>query len=45
MDEGIYEGKLIDGNINIIKDEYEARTLKMIEIKGRHLESVLKVPK
>ena len=44
-DEWTYELKLIDGNNNIIKVEYEARTLKMIEIKGRHLESVLKVPK
>ncbi|WP_297483873.1 hypothetical protein [uncultured Photobacterium sp.] len=43
--EWIYELKLIDSNNNIIKVEYEARTLKMIEIKGRHLESVLKVPK
>ncbi|OBU16340.1 hypothetical protein AYY19_04060 [Photobacterium aquimaris] len=43
--EWIYELKLIDANNNIIKVEYEARTLKMIEIKGRHLESVLKVPK
>ncbi|MGF1701505.1 hypothetical protein L4D09_14500 [Photobacterium makurazakiensis] len=39
----IYELKLIDPNNNIVKVEYEARTLSIIEIKGRALENVIKV--
>ncbi|MGF1683846.1 PepSY domain-containing protein [Photobacterium minamisatsumaniensis] len=39
----IYELKLIDPNNNIVKVEYEAKTLSIIEIKGRALENVIKV--
>ncbi|MCW8329981.1 PepSY domain-containing protein [Photobacterium sp. SDRW27] len=39
----IYELKLIDSNNNIVKVEYEAKTLSIIEIKGRGLENVIKV--
>ncbi|BDR36255.1 hypothetical protein PDY_33030 [Photobacterium damselae subsp. damselae] len=41
-DEWVYELKLIDPNNHIIKVEYDARTLSIIEIKGRGLEHVLK---
>ncbi|ELR65538.1 membrane protein [Photobacterium marinum] len=41
----IYELKLIDANNNIVKVEYEAKTLSIIEIKGRGLEHILKVTK
>ncbi|MGF1717043.1 PepSY domain-containing protein [Photobacterium chitinilyticum] len=39
----VYELKLIDPNNNIVKVEYEAKTLSIIEIKGRNLENVIKV--
>ena len=39
----IYELKLIDPNNNIVRVEYEAKTLSIIEIKGRGLENVIKV--
>jgi uncharacterized membrane protein YkoI len=39
----VYELKLIDPNNNIVKVEYEARTLTIIEIKGRGLENIIKV--
>jgi len=39
----VYELKLIDSNNNIVKVEYEAKTLSIIEIKGRGLENIIKV--
>ena len=39
----VYELKLLDLNNNIIKVEYEARTLSIINIKGRGLENIIKV--
>ncbi|GAB3526660.1 hypothetical protein BIT28_02260 [Photobacterium proteolyticum] len=39
----VYELKLIDPNNNIVRVEYEAKTLSIIEIKGRNLENVIKV--
>lgn len=39
----VYELKLIDPENNIIKVEYDAKSLTMIEIKGRHLENIIKV--
>ncbi|PSW21831.1 hypothetical protein C9I98_00765 [Photobacterium sanctipauli] len=39
----IYELKLIDPNNNIVKVDYEAKTLTIVEIKGRGLENVIKV--
>ncbi|WP_299012938.1 PepSY domain-containing protein [uncultured Photobacterium sp.] len=41
----VYELKLIDANNNIIKVKYEAKTLSIIEIKGRKLENIIKVSK
>ncbi|PSW67132.1 hypothetical protein C0W88_02900 [Photobacterium leiognathi subsp. mandapamensis] len=43
--EWIYELKLIDNENNIIKVEYQAQSLQMLQIKGRHLENVIKAPK
>ncbi|MBW3696765.1 hypothetical protein EK599_13785 [Vibrio sp. T187] len=40
-DEWIYELKLVHDN-NVIKVEYNATTLEMIEIKGRNLHDVIK---
>ncbi|MGF1753966.1 hypothetical protein L4C33_10255 [Vibrio makurazakiensis] len=40
-DEWIYELKLVHDN-NVIKVEYNATTLEMIEIKGRNLQNVIK---
>ncbi|GAL02701.1 arginine/ornithine antiporter ArcD [Photobacterium aphoticum] len=39
----IYELKLIDPNNNIVRVEYEAKTLTILEIKGRGLENIIKV--
>lgn len=39
----VYELKLIGPNNNIVKVEYEAKTLSIIEIKGRNLENIIKV--
>ena len=39
----IYELKLIDPNNNIVKVEYDAQTLTILEIKGRGLENIIKV--
>lgn len=38
----IYELKLIDPNNNIVKVEYEAKNLSILEIKGRGLEHIIK---
>ncbi|MCG3862607.1 hypothetical protein I3259_01055 [Photobacterium sp. Ph5] len=43
--EWIYELKLIDTENNIIKVEYQAQSLQMLKIKGRHLENVIRAPK
>ncbi|MGD8170312.1 PepSY domain-containing protein [Vibrio sp. TRT 21S02] len=40
-DEWVYELKLVHDN-NVIKVEYNAATLEMIEIKGRNLRNVIK---
>lgn len=40
-DEWIYELKLVHDN-NVIKVEYNATTLEMVEIKGRNLQDVIK---
>lgn len=40
-DEWVYELKLVHNN-NIIKVDYNATTLEMIKIKGRHLHDVIK---
>ncbi|MEJ2765013.1 PepSY domain-containing protein [Photobacterium sp. MCCC 1A19761] len=42
-DQWVYELKLIDPENNIIKVKYDASSLTMIEIKGRHLENIIKV--
>ncbi|MGF1760799.1 hypothetical protein L4D76_23320 [Photobacterium sagamiensis] len=39
----IYDLKLLDPHNNIVRVEYEARTLSIIEIKGRGLENIIKV--
>ncbi|PSU13161.1 hypothetical protein C9J03_06735 [Photobacterium gaetbulicola] len=39
----IYELKLIDPNNNIVRVEYDAKTLTILEIKGRGLENIIKV--
>ncbi len=39
----IYELKLIDPNNNIVRVEYDAQTLTILEIKGRGLENIIKV--
>lgn len=39
----IYELKLIDPNNNIVRVEYEAKTLTILKIKGRGLENIIKV--
>lgn len=41
-DEWIYELKLLDTANNIVKVEYDAKTLRIIQIKGRNLENVIK---
>ncbi|MGR5126213.1 PepSY domain-containing protein [Photobacterium swingsii] len=38
----IYELKLLDPNNNIVKVEYDARTLSIIKISGRQLENIIK---
>lgn len=43
--EWIYALRLIDNNNNIVKVEYQAQSLQMLKIKGRHLEDVIKDPK
>ncbi|NOH98508.1 PepSY domain-containing protein [Vibrio sp. 99-70-13A1] len=40
-DEWVYELKLVHDN-NVIKVEYNATTLEMLEIKGRNLQDVIK---
>ncbi len=42
-DEWVYELKLIHES-NVIKVEYDAKTLEMLEIKGRNLMNVIKAP-
>ncbi|MCQ1059124.1 PepSY domain-containing protein [Photobacterium sp. DNB23_23_1] len=39
----IYELKLIGPNNNIVRVEYDAQTLTILEIKGRGLENIIKV--
>ncbi|MGF1690941.1 PepSY domain-containing protein [Photobacterium kagoshimensis] len=38
----IYELKLLDPQNNIVKVEYDARTLSIIKISGRQLENIIK---
>ncbi|OAN13163.1 hypothetical protein A3K86_16010 [Photobacterium jeanii] len=38
----IYELKLLDPQNNIVKVEYDARTLSIIKISGRQLEKIIK---
>ncbi|WP_157072557.1 PepSY domain-containing protein [Photobacterium sanguinicancri] len=38
----VYELKLLDPNNNIVKVEYDARTLSIIKISGRQLENIIK---